>query len=326
MIARNLQKLAIIIGLSLLSPATAKQTSEPLAVGAKGKQEQFVMTFPTSGPIGELGIVGDGADYAQKHIEAKMAAKARGRVAMTRGVHLYFNYTDYMGLEKPFDVISAIPPEALTGLSLCNTIFPENDLSKLLRFTQLRRLELSSTEVSDESLMKLAKLPHLEAIAVDRTRIRGRFLVDFANNKNLTFLSINHNEIDRKYLQELKNFPKLSYMDISCSHINDADLPKIAACPSLTFLDLSENAAITNKGLVQLKPLIKLNKLQVTDSNVTAAGILTLKGLPIKTLRIEHKQASDKDIVALKKTFPGLRINFEDLKEQGFSIYKEVFQ
>jgi hypothetical protein len=79
----------------------------------------------------------------------------------------------------------------------------EKDLGKVLKFQNLRRLEVGGTDFSDNGLRVLAKLPNLEAIAVDHTRTNGSFLVDFASCKKLKLLVLNHNDIDRKYPQRI---------------------------------------------------------------------------------------------------------------------------
>lgn len=311
----------------LLAVEAAPNRHTPVENSAKQKQDGFyVLHFPNKGKIGSVGAAEAGADYSEKHIPTNKFAEANGTVRIAKGRGICFVATDFMGLEKPLDVIGTLPVDAVTSITLSNNIFAEKEVAKLLRFTGLRRLELSGTEVADETISKLALLLHLESLIVDRTRIRGQCLVSLSNNKSICSLNIGHNDLQKSYLNELKKFPNLQRLALNSTHLHDSDMPAIAACSKLRYLDISGNNDLTNVGIAQLKTLKKLEYLQLPYTSANAKGLLALKGLPLNKLRIEPKQATSNDTIALKKTFPHLQIDLENLKKELFNDYKAVFQ
>jgi hypothetical protein len=285
----------------------------------------YSIKFPDKGKIGEVLLIDDGDDYVHKHAPGKIFAKANGLVRVPRGAHIGFRCTDVMGLQKPMEILDAIPADALTCVVLTNTIFDEKQLHKLCRFPNLKRVELSGTEVTDSSVSTLSALPQLETLVVSRTRVNGQFLLDFARHKNLRQLNLSHNEIEHKYWLELKKFPRLSQLILSSLHLNDSDLAAISGCIPVDFLDITNNLELTTNCVEELKHLKLLSTLEIPYTKLTARDILQLKGLPLNTLRLQPTQGSEADMEALKKQFPHLQIHLETAKEQNFKTYRELF-
>ncbi|MBP6747343.1 hypothetical protein KA344_19085 [bacterium] len=293
----------------------------------KAKQVGFyILHFPARGKIGRVGAAEAGADYSEKHIPTKRFAEANGTVRLAKGTGICFEATDFMGLEKPIEIICTLPAEAVTSITLSNNIFAENEITQLLRFTGLRRLELEGTEVSDETIAKLAPLQHLESLIVDRTRIHGQFLTTLPGKKSIRNLKLGHNDLQKQYLKELKKFPNLQRLSLNSTHLHDSDIAAIAACSQLRYLDISDNNDLTNVGIAQLKTLKKLDYLQLPFTAANAKGLLALKGMALTKLRIEPKQASKQDIIALRKAFPQIQIDIENMKKELFNDYKAAFQ
>lgn len=318
-IAAPLAALGLAIGSASVNAApssSSKQTQEGL----------YVLHFPVRGKIGTVGVAEAGADYSGKHVPTKKFAEANGTVRLAKGKGICFIATDFMGLEKPVDVICTLPAEAVTSITLSNNIFDENEILKLLRFAGLKRLELTGTEVTDETIAKLAPLQNLETLIVDRTRIQGKFLAKLSSNKSIRNLKLGHNDLQKKYLQELKKFPNLQSLTLNSNHLRDSDMAAIAACSHLRYLDISDNNDLTNAGIAQLKPLKELAIMQLPFTAINAKGILALKGLPLARLRIEPKQAKSQDVAALNKAFPKLQIDFENMKKELFNDYQAAFQ
>jgi hypothetical protein len=48
--------------------------------------------------------------------------------------------------------------------------------------------------------------------------------------------------------------------------------------------------------------------------------------MALTKLRIEPKQASKQDIIALRKAFPQIQIDIENMKKELFNDYKAAFQ
>lgn len=324
----NLTAAVTALGFGLNCQAeAAPPTVAASKVSAKQKQEGlYVLHFPAHGKIGNVGAAEAGADYSQKHIPTNRFVEANGTVRLAKGTGICFVATDFMGLEKPLDIICSLPAEAVTSITLSNNIFSENEVTKLLRFKGLKRLELEGTEVSDETIAKLAPLQQLESLMVDRTRIHGQFLASLSGNQNLRNLILGHNDLQKQCLKELKRLPNLQRLSLNSTHLRDSDMPAIAACSQLRFLDISDNNDLTNLGIAQLKTLKKLDYIQLPFTAANAKGLLALKGLALTKMRIEPKQASKQDIIALRKSFPHVQIDLENMKKELFNDYKAAFQ
>ncbi|MDP3510745.1 MAG: hypothetical protein Q8T09_22450 [Candidatus Melainabacteria bacterium] len=311
-----------------LPPVKATPNGKPLvSTSSKQKPESFyVLHFPAKGKIGRVGEAEIGADYSDKHTPTKKFAEANGAVRLTKGTGICFIATDFMGLEKPVDIICTLPAEAVTSISLSNNIFEENEVVKLLRFTNLKRLELTGTEVTDETMAKLAPLQQLVTLVVDRTRVKGQFLASLSGKKNIRNLHLGHNELNKKILDDLKKFPNLERLSLPSAHLRDTDMAAIAACPKLKYIDISDNNDLTNTGIAQLKTLKNLEQIKMPFTAANAKGLLALKGIALVRVRMEPKQATGKDVISLKKTFPKLEIDFENMKKELFNDYQEAFE
>jgi len=286
----------------------------------------YVLRFPGRGKIGEVGEISNAEKFDGKHTPLKKAMEALGTLTFAKGTKLHFKSRDFMGLEKPLDIIQTFPVEALYSLDLSNNILDEKELGKVLKFQNLRRLEVGGTDFGDSGLRVLAKLPNLEAVAADHTRTNGSFLVDFASSKKLKLLVLNHNDLDTRYLKELRNFPQLHWLDLGNTHIKDADMANLTNCSELVDLKIDDNNDLTDKCLVNIKQLKHLERLWLENTKITKRGLLTLKGLPIKYFRIDKGKDDKKDLEELKKAFPKAEFAYPTVMEKSYKIYKDAFE
>jgi hypothetical protein len=291
---------------------------------AKSAEGYYTINFPPE-TLGNVGTIGPNESYTDKHGPGQVFASANGPTRVPRGADLFFTSTDKMGLENALDILKYIPSDALTSLSLKHAILSNSEVPKLIKFRRLRRLELSGTEVDDTTVKQLSALP-LEALILDRTRIHGAFLVGLANNSRIKHLNIEHNDFDRDYLQELKNFPQLQWLNVSRIDLHNSDLNTIAKLTALKHLDLTGNNRITATNLASLNTLKHLNSMRIAYTGLHVRDLQKLKGLPLRHLRIDTKQAGKDDLAALAKIFPGIAVGSETNEDKSYGIYKELFQ
>lgn len=284
----------------------------------------YTLNFPQE-TLGDVGTIGPNQSYADKHGPGHVFAAANGPTRVPRGADLFFTSTDKMGLENALDILKIIPADALTCLSLKHAILANSEVPKLIKFRRLRRLELSGTEVDDTAVKQLCALP-LEALVLDRTRIHGAFLVNLAHNSRIKHINIEHNDFDRDYLQELKNFPRLEWLNLARIDLRNSDLNTIGKLTALKHLDLTGNNAINSTNLASLNSLKQLNSMRIAYTGLHVRDLQKLKGLPLRHLRIDTKQATKEDLASLEKTFPGIEVGSETNEEKTYGIYKELFQ
>jgi hypothetical protein len=102
------------------------------------------------------------------------------------------------------------------------------------------------------------------------------------------------------------NFPAGSEVCIRIRNINDAFLEdlieEIEGCTAITFLHLAENRNITDAGLVFLKALPQLTRLDLGSCSLSTAGIPYLKALPnLQVLGLSYcNRLTDASLIPLR--------------------------
>lgn len=71
---------------------------------------------------------------------------------------------------------------------------------------------------------------------------------------------------------------------------------------------MHENKMLTDNGIKCLAKMPKLEYLDISQTQITAAGIKTLKACPLKTIRIGNGQFEKSEIAQLNTIFPQAKI------------------
>jgi Leucine-rich repeat (LRR) protein len=108
-------------------------------------------------------------------------------------------------------------------------------------------------------------------------------------------------------LKQLRWGFSLGRLDLADAGIHDEELDQIGLLPSLQRLSLSGNS-ITDRGVIQLAGLWKLEVLDVHNTQVTAAGLNSLRLLPNLRLVIAPDSIQLDDIAALRERHPDLEV------------------
>lgn len=227
---------------------------------------------------------------------------------------------------SPAPLLKTLPPASFKCLILNCTTIQDEDMAILTRFKGLRRLELRNTDISDKGLAKLAPLTELECLIVSHTKMNGTALANLTTLKQLKRLDMASLDLVPASLITLKQFEKLRVLLISQCHLRNPDLQPVSLCPNITYLDVSDDPLISDKGMLEIKPLKKLTYLNLTGTVVTAKGILSLKGIPLERIKVRTKDLGATAKSDISKAFPGINVLNDDSLDESLKIYKEVFQ
>jgi len=242
------------------------------------------------------------------------AVAARGKVTVPAG------YISLFLAEHQFfahlELVDGFPPDAIDSIQLTAVALDENEegqvdkaLSKIVHLKGLREVILDRSDVTDYGIAFLAELPQLQRLSMFSTSFNGSSLQRLQSLSHLEKLRISQNTIKQENLKYLPSMKALNFLSMSRCNLKPAALVHVAKCSNLTALDISGNPELDDAALKNLVSLKKLSFLSVAKTKITAAGVLQLKGLPLRMLMPSDRQFSNAEIKALYKTFPGLIVS-----------------
>ena len=99
----------------------------------------------------------------------------------------------------------------------------------------------------------------------------------------------------------LENLRNLRELDVSYCFVTDGDLANVEALTSLRALRLAYNLHITDAGLLHLKGLSNLTRLDLANTKITDAGLVHLNGLTrLVELNLMSTDVTDAGLAHLK--------------------------
>ena len=123
-------------------------------------------------------------------------------------------------------------------------------------------LHLAWITFPTEKIEPLAPSPKLVRLVIaTEGGFRDNALPVLAKHTSVDDLRLITNGITDAGLVHLKGFPRLRRLDLTGNSITDAGLTQLATFRNLEWLDLTNNLQVTERGLLALKELRKLNYL-----------------------------------------------------------------
>jgi hypothetical protein len=183
------------------------------------------------------------------------------------------------GTLPPHDLISRLSRfRNLSRLDLTDCHLTDADLNGLSKLSELRHLSLGSNAISDLGLADLEKLSRLQILDLRDTRAGDQFLRQVARLPQLQQLMLSHSAVTDAGLKSLATHPKLTSLWLDRTQISDAGLLALAPQPNLGALLLND-CPITDQGLAAIDEhrFPGLNYLDVSKTQVTAEGVSRLQ-------------------------------------------------
>jgi Leucine-rich repeat (LRR) protein len=183
----------------------------------------------------------------------------------------------------------------------------------------LRGVNLRGTKITDSTLEFLAGVPTLETVDVGWAQITDTGLDHLVSLTNLRRLTMGGNKLTDTSLQFLRQMPQIEYLDVGGTQrtdsglwsllLTDTGVQAIATVTELRELRLA-GTAITGRGLELLKPLPKLERLNLQackrlkdDAAAVLAGFAHLKSLDLKDSGL-----TEPAVAKIRAALPGCEI------------------
>ncbi|MDP3510655.1 MAG: hypothetical protein Q8T09_22000 [Candidatus Melainabacteria bacterium] len=295
----------------LCSTAASKSAAQPTS--------NLNLQFPQKLSVGRLILLKpDWTGDAQSSTGTPLAA-ARGSVKILAGQSIMLLSNDC--ISERINLLSSFPPNALACLVLNNTSITDKDLTIVSHLTGLRRLELEDTDITDVGLVQLSRLRNLEYLRLSNTLVRGNTF-GCLNAANLKNLHLDNLALGARAFREISKFKELRWLNLSRVHLTDSALAELAQLPKLFGLIIPNNRTLTDIGLKKLVGMKHLRRLDLSSTGVTLGGVLALKGIPLKWLKLSPSFRDAQSTAQLHLAFPRAAIEFDHDRQR---IPSEMF-
>ncbi len=301
--------------------------SQDVAADAQQRADSkngIVLDFPNSS-IGTLEKIIDGADYGNEHSPGTTFAKLSGKVFIPSGTILGVTVRD--SLSDPLPILARIPSHLVQSLSLTGLAnFNADTIKAILRFQNIKRLQMDRAELDDAGLARLTALPNLESIVVSHTQLKGSTLSSLCSLKKLTRLDIGSNEIKGDSLSALACLKSLQRLSLVRCHLRNPHISFLPALTNLQQLEICENDLLSDPCMKYVARLPKLKILRIDSTHISAKGLMLLKGAQLKSVRVNPTQFSETEQAQVKKVFPGMNLRINNKQTKNYGIFKELFE
>jgi internalin A len=153
-----------------------------------------------------------------------------------------------------------------------NTTFNDKDVVHLKWMIDLRQLSLNGANVSDEGLAFLSGLTKLEVLDLCNTKISDAWREAMPELPKLSWLDVRGTKVTDLGLRRLVDLPSLKSLFISGPKITNSGLEHLGKMPTLEHLSLSLCRGVSNSGLLYLRGLYRLKRLDLRGTSVLEDG------------------------------------------------------
>jgi internalin A len=176
----------------------------------------------------------------------------------------------------------------ITEVDLTSTWTSDDDLVKVGRLKQLRKLDLSYTKVSDRGLENLRPLQNVVSLNCYYCEyISDGGIAYLKQWDKLEYLNLRGTEVTSKVFEHLAKMRKLKTLDVGFSRVNDDGFDALASLEELSELHIGGDK-MSGLALPLLRLLPSLTHLDVNGSQRTDSGRW---GLMLSDLNVDSLSA-----------------------------------
>ena len=138
-------------------------------------------------------------------------------------------------------------------------------------------VKLAGSWVNDSELLDLAALPGLERLDLSHTRISDEGLLYLRPARRIRELNLLYAEqITDQGMNAIKLWKELRHLNVRGTRIGDGTMAVAGTLPQIETLDVSATA-ITENGLDNLIPLVKLKRLELGRNRLREDALVILR-------------------------------------------------
>ena len=156
-------------------------------------------------------------------------------------------------------------------------VFTDKELGHLRWMIDLKQLSLNGANISDAELEHLSGLTKLEVLDLCNTKITDAWREAMPELPQLAWLDLRGTKVTDAGLRRLINLPSLKSLFLSGPKITNAGLEHLAKIPTLENLSLPLCRAVSSTGVVFLRGLYRLKRLDLRGTSVLEDGVNALQ-------------------------------------------------
>lgn len=201
-----------------------------------------------------------------------------------------------------------LEPLKVTFLDLSrNTLLP-GAMARIVRLPYLKKLVIvGCSGIEDRDLSQLKVLNDLMMVSVSGPGITGGACEYLSELSKLQAISLREVSLKVEDLRQLSKLPRLTSLGLSSCKMNSEAAAVIADLPGLTRLKLAK-CRLDKKVAAAIAKSKTINNLDLSQVEASSAAILSLKALPLKTLRLSDTRVDEITKNNLKNSLTGCEI------------------
>jgi hypothetical protein len=171
------------------------------------------------------------------------------------------------------------------------------------------RVAVRFKELTDATLAALKKHPQVGAVETfDSTKCTDKGLAALADLPHLRQLKLGQNAATDKTLAVIAECKQLRLLYVGQARITDAGLEKLKPLTRLEALDVSGSTKVTDAGMAHVKTLERLEVLGLANTAITDKGLYELAPLEgLRSLDVRNTKVTADAALKFPDMMPNLR-------------------
>ncbi|HEY9680944.1 MAG TPA: hypothetical protein V6C86_05115 [Oculatellaceae cyanobacterium] len=292
------------------------------AITIDGRAKDVILCFPVNFSCGRIfKIVKKTNELGD--FDKTSAMDAKGDIHLPAGTQVRLKLS-YAAVEKTNTLLN-IAPESVVSMD-CRSLdnLTDETLKYLAHFSSVRVLTLDETDVTTKGLQHLVNMKDLERLSLARTLVDEKSLPIISSYTKLRSLCLANNNFQHASLSKLSSLKNLGEFDIQSAGLTDLSLRGLSGFENLRKINLCHNLNLTDECLLDLRKLPKLKRLEVTDTKITATGLLKLKGTQIEHIMLDIHHQSPQAMIMLRDAMPNCKFTGEPKSKTPTDIFEPL--
>jgi Leucine-rich repeat (LRR) protein len=171
------------------------------------------------------------------------------------------------------------------------------------------RVSVEFDSVTNTVLVGLKKYPQIgEIVVADAAKCTDQGYVAFKSLPHLRKLVLGKSKLTPACTSAIGQCKELRYLGLVDAGLDDTELVAFRKLTLLEHLSLSDNAKITDKGMLTVKTFERLQSLYLANTSVGDKGLAELKGLDgLRTLNLTNTKVTAAAAAKFPEDMPNLR-------------------
>ncbi len=194
------------------------------------------------------------------------------------------------GLAAPVTLLARHQP-GLEVLTVSGPICTDADVAAIGGLTRLKSVTLLGSRITDAGLTPLGSLASLTALDLNNTHLTDSGMEVLGTFPALNDLTLSRTKVGDAGLAHLARLPLLR-LELDGCGVTDAGMAALARMTTLEDLSLRSLPGLTDAGLMTLRTLTQLRRLDVGGTQMTPAGVAALQAVLPKLTHVNTRASA----------------------------------